>query len=129
MYISILYMFRAAMCPSSGQLLYQCHTWFMSLCIDDRLVCRLSGELLYQGDTLFMSLCVDDRLVCRLSGELLYQGDTLFMSLCVDDRLVYRLTCIPDGHLHKVTKTRCHTDTVILLMMETWLTETRREQK
>ena len=41
-FISILYMFRAAMCPSSGELLYQCDTWFMSLCIDDRLVCRLT---------------------------------------------------------------------------------------
>ena len=39
MSISILYMFRTAMCPSSGELLYQCDTWFMSLCVDDRLVC------------------------------------------------------------------------------------------
>jgi len=31
MFISIPYMFRAAMCPSSGELLYQCDTWFMSL--------------------------------------------------------------------------------------------------
>jgi len=35
MFISILYMFRAAMCPSSGELLYQCDTWFVSLCVDD----------------------------------------------------------------------------------------------
>ena len=42
MFISILYMFRAAMCPSSGELLYQCDTWFMSLCVDDRLLCRLT---------------------------------------------------------------------------------------
>jgi len=40
MFISTLYMFRAAMCPSSGELLYQCDTWFMSLCVDDPLVCR-----------------------------------------------------------------------------------------
>jgi len=40
MFISILYMFRAAMCPSSGELLYQCDTSFMSLCVDDRLACR-----------------------------------------------------------------------------------------
>ena len=33
MFISILYMFRAALCPSSGELLYQCDTWFMSLCV------------------------------------------------------------------------------------------------
>jgi len=32
-------MFRAAMSSSSGQLLYQCDTWFMSLCVDNRLVC------------------------------------------------------------------------------------------
>ena len=40
MYIYILYMFRAAMCLTSGELLYQCDTWFMSLCVDDRLICR-----------------------------------------------------------------------------------------
>jgi len=40
MFISILYMFRAAMCPSSGELIYQYDIWYMSLCIDDRLVCR-----------------------------------------------------------------------------------------
>jgi len=40
MFISILYMFRAAMCPSSGELIYQCDIWYMSLCIDDCLVCR-----------------------------------------------------------------------------------------
>jgi len=39
-FISILRMFRAAMCPSPGELLYQCDTWFMSHCVDDRLVCR-----------------------------------------------------------------------------------------
>jgi len=40
MFISILYMFRAAMCPLSGDLLYQCDTLFKSLYVDDRLVCR-----------------------------------------------------------------------------------------
>ena len=39
------------------------------------------------------------------------------MSLCVDDRLVCRsecfiLTCKPDGHLHRVTYTRCRIDTI-----------------
>ena len=39
----------------------------------------------------------------------LYQYDIFYMSLCVGDRLVHRsgrksfLTCIPDGHLHRVT--------------------------
>jgi len=40
MFISIPYMIRAAMCPSSEELLKRCDTWFMSLCVDDRLVCR-----------------------------------------------------------------------------------------
>jgi len=53
MFISILYMFRAAMCPLSGELLYQCDTWFMSL--------------------------------CRWPS------------------VMQVLTCIPDGHLHRVT--------------------------
>jgi len=43
MFISILYMFQAAMCPSSGEL-YQYDIWYMSLCIDDRLVCRFGWD-------------------------------------------------------------------------------------
>ena len=31
------------------------------------------------------------------------------MSLCVGDRLV----CIPDGHLHTVTYTRCRIDKIV----------------
>jgi len=38
MFISILYMFRAAMCPSSGELIVSIDIWCMSLCIDDCLV-------------------------------------------------------------------------------------------
>jgi len=38
-YFYSLYMFRAAMCPSSGEL-YQYKIWYMSLSIDDRLVHR-----------------------------------------------------------------------------------------
>jgi len=30
----------------------------------------------------------------------------------------------PDGHLHSVIQTTCRTDTIILLMMGTWLSET-----
>ena len=50
MFISILYVFQAAMCPSSGELLYQCDTWFMSLCVDDRLVCipNIQKKIVYQ---------------------------------------------------------------------------------
>jgi len=32
MFIYIPYMFQAAMCPSPGELLHQCDTFFMSLC-------------------------------------------------------------------------------------------------
>ena len=42
MFISIFYMFRAATCSSSGELLYHCDTRFMSLCVADRLICRLT---------------------------------------------------------------------------------------
>jgi len=44
LFISLLYMFRAAMCPSSGELIYQYDIWYMSLCIDDRLVCRCGWD-------------------------------------------------------------------------------------
>jgi len=45
MFISILYVFRTAMCPSSGELIYQYNSWYMSLCVDDRLVCRFGWNL------------------------------------------------------------------------------------
>ena len=32
-------MFRATMCPSSGEKLYLCDTWYLSLCLDDCVVC------------------------------------------------------------------------------------------
>jgi len=41
--------------------------------------------------------------MCPSSGELLYQCDIWFLSLCVNDPLVCRLTCIPEGHRHRVT--------------------------
>jgi hypothetical protein len=40
----------------------------------------------------------------------LYQYDILYMSLCIDDRLEYR--CTPNGHLYRVTYTRCRIDTI-----------------
>ena len=85
--MSILYMFRAAMCPSSVELLYQCDTWFISLCVDDRLVCR------YNFSCVFISIVYMFRAAMCPSSELLYQCDTWFMSLCVDDRLVCRSIC------------------------------------
>jgi len=48
MFISVLYMFRTALCPS-GELLYQCDIWFMLLCVDDRLVCRSMCSCISDG--------------------------------------------------------------------------------
>jgi hypothetical protein len=47
----------------------------------------------------------------------MYQYDIWYMSLYVDERLVCRFgcstqTCIPDGHLHRVTYTRCRIGTI-----------------
>jgi len=41
MFISFLYVFQVTMCPSSGEIMYQCETWCLSLCMDDCLVCRM----------------------------------------------------------------------------------------
>jgi hypothetical protein len=40
MSVAPLFMFRATMCPSSGEIPYLCDTWYLSLYIDDCLVCR-----------------------------------------------------------------------------------------
>jgi hypothetical protein len=80
-------MFRATMCPSSGELLYHCDTWFMSPCVDDRLVC-------WSICCCIMSILYIYRAtMCPSSGELLYQCDTWFMSLCVVGRLVRWSRC------------------------------------
>jgi len=44
MFISIIYMFRAAMCPVSGELIVIIDIWCMSPCIDNRLECRFGWE-------------------------------------------------------------------------------------
>ena len=41
----------------------------------------------------------------------MYHYDIWYMSLYIDDRLVCR--CTQDGHLHRVTYTRCRNDTII----------------
>jgi len=78
-------MFPAAMCPSSGELLYHCDKWFMSVCVDGRLVCR-SIFLCMFISILYMFRAA----MCPSSGELLHQCDTRFMSVCLDGRLVCR---------------------------------------
>jgi hypothetical protein len=75
MFISILNMFRATSCSSSGESIVSVQHL---LCVGDRLVCR-SGRnscieqpranyqetQLYQCNTCYVPLCVGDRLVCR----------------------------------------------------------------
>jgi len=135
----ILYIFRAAMCPSSGELSYQCDTWFMSLCVDDRVVCRSIcsckpaylqlTNLKHNLSYMFISILYVFRAAMCHHQENYCISATSGLCHYVDDRLVCRsiCSCIPDGHLHKVTQTRCRTDTIILLMMGTWLPETCRE--
>jgi hypothetical protein len=64
----------------------------------------------------FYSLHVSGSHVPHHQENWLYHCNTCYMLLCVDDRLVCRAecipTCIPDGHLHWVTYTRCRIDTV-----------------
>jgi hypothetical protein len=74
MFISFLYMFRATMCPSSGEITVLCDTWYLSLCVDDYLVCKVHTSHPHRvtntkccTDTViswYLSLCVDDCLVC-----------------------------------------------------------------
>ena len=51
--------------------------------------------------------------LCSSSGESQLCQYIWHMSLCVGDRPVCKNfpTCIPDGHLHRVTYTRCCIDT------------------
>jgi len=77
MFISILYMFRAAMCPSSGELLYQCDTWFIS-------PSSMQEHMLLHTRR---SSTKSDIYSCIPDGH-------LHSDIC---------SCIPDGHLQKVT--------------------------
>jgi len=56
-FISILHIFRAAMCPSSGESLYQCDIWFMSLCVMT-VLCAGAYAPAYQATTTLEELDV-----------------------------------------------------------------------
>jgi hypothetical protein len=74
MFISILHMFRVAMCPSSGELIVSVR------------------HLMYTYVTLYIwpfSVQVWIRLLCGIIQ-----------------------TCTPNGHLYRVTYTRCRIDTI-----------------
>jgi len=72
MFFSILYMFRAAMCPSSGELIVSIR----------HLVCVTPCRYTF-GVQVWM----------RLQSSVIQ-------------------TCTPNGHLHRVTYTRCRIDTI-----------------
>ena len=45
MFITLLYMFRAITCPSSGKIPYLCDIWYQSLYIEDCLICRVDSAI------------------------------------------------------------------------------------
>jgi len=66
---------------------------------------------LFRFSTCFEQPCAHHR------ESQLYQYNIWYMSVCVGDRPVCRSgssfpTCMPDGHLHRVTYTRCCIDTI-----------------
>jgi len=72
-------------------------------------MCLSSGETTIW----YLLFCVDDCLVCIPCAchqeKQLYLCDTWYLLFCVDDCLV----CIPDSHPHRITSTKCRTDTVV----------------
>ena len=85
-FISLLYMFRATQCSSSGESIYQYIIWYVLICVGDCLVCRY--QMLYQYIIWYVLLCVGDCLVCRY--QMLYQHIIWYVLLCVGDCLVCR---------------------------------------
>jgi len=80
-FISILYVFRAAMCPLSGELLYQCDTWFMSLCVSG-----MQGHILLhtrRSSTRFYSLCVSGSHLPIVRRIIVSVRHLVYVTLCV----------------------------------------------
>ena len=102
MFISILYLFRTAMCPSSGELIVSIwHLVYVTLCrwpgmqvscIPEGHLHRVTYSILYLFRT----------AMCPSSGELIVSiWHLVYVTL-------YRwpgmqVSCIPEGHLHRVT--------------------------
>ena len=53
----LLYMFRATMCPSSGELTVSVGQWYFSLCMGGCLVCTTSWYIYFSFSTWFGQLC------------------------------------------------------------------------
>jgi len=70
-----------------------------------------------------------DQTCARHQENQLYQYDIWHVTLCRwSSDMQVSMELVPDGHLHRVTYTKCRIVT-ILLMMSTWLLETCRESK
>jgi hypothetical protein len=93
MFISIPYMFLAAMCPSSGEL-YQYNSWYMSLCIDNSLVCRFGRDF---------SGIFDSILLLTVIYLFKVRGSVHLQSLEQNNQL--------DATINRKTLLTCRTDT------------------
>jgi len=79
----LLYVFRATMCPSSGEVTESIRNQYFSLCIGGHLVCFLVH--------LFQLLYVFRATMCPSSGELTTSMRHWYFSLYIDGRLVCRI--------------------------------------
>ena len=110
MFISVLYMFRAVMCPSSGELLYQCDTWFMSLwngnqishwynnSPDDGHMAARKKHVQYRNKHVRKKLCVmlvvhKDRT--RMHGQQNIKKQMAVIPVCCWIQCVMWLNCCP----------------------------------
>jgi hypothetical protein len=78
MFISILYMFWAAMCPSSGELI-------VSLCIDDRLVCTCRRKPAHQT-VIYTEWHIPDVVLIQL---IFLMMGTWLLETCREQKWIY----------------------------------------
>ena len=101
MFISILYLFQAAMCPSSGELIVP--------------IRHLVYVTVYRwpfGVQVWMRLQTCSPM-CPSSGELTVSiRHLVYVALYRWPFGVQVQTCTPNGHLYRVTYTRCRVDTI-----------------
>ena len=76
---------------------------------------QLDAQLFFLICLFHFSTCFEQTCAHHQESQL-YKYDIWCMSLCIGDRLVCRLgwiqTCILDGHLYRVTYTRCRIDKI-----------------
>jgi len=111
--ISILYMFRAAMCPSSGELIVSIqhlvyvtvYRWPFGVQV---WTCTPNGHLYRVISILYMFRAA----MCPSSGELIVSIHLVYVTVYRWPFGVQVWTCTPNGHLYRVTYTRRHIDTI-----------------